>query len=278
VPDTGAFHPQVVHFVVALLFVGMALRLISLTGRLVFTGPAATVLLVLGTLAAVGAVKSGTDAHGPAERVPGARDAVVEHEEWGERARNIFLAVAALELVALGLAVRRPRAARVFRMGSAAIGLVGLIVLYEAAEHGGDLVYKYAGGVGIRSGDTADVRRLLVAGLYHSVAADRAQGRREDAARLVTELVRRLPDDLGVKLLGVESLLEDGKDARAALAALDSLRVPADTARYVIRAGMLRADAYVAAGVPDSARLTLEALARQFRDNQRITERLARLR
>lgn len=105
-----------------------------------------------------------------------------------------------------------------------------------------------------------------------------AQGRREEAARLVTELVRRVPDDLGVKLLGVESLLEDRQDGRAALAALDSLRVPADTARYVIRAGMLRADAYVAAGVPDSARLTLEALARQFRDNQRITERLARLR
>ncbi len=111
-------------------------------------------------------------------------------------------------------------------------------MLYEAAEHGGDLVYKYAGGVGIRSGDTADVRRLLVAGLYHSVATDRAQGRREEAARLVTELVRRVPHDLGVKLLGVESLLEDRQDARAAL----------------------------------------EALQRDFPNNARITERLERLR
>jgi len=276
VPDIGYYHPQIVHFVVALLITGVVARLVSLTGRLAFTGPAAAALILAGTVAAVAAVKSGTDAHGPVERVPGAREAVVEHEEWGERARNVFLAVAALELAALALGSRR--AGKVFRMGSAAIGLVGVFALFEAAEHGGDLVYNYAGGVGIRSKDTADVRRLLVAALYHSVTLDRTRGKHDDAARLMTELVHRVPDDLGVKLFGVESLLEDRRDARAALAALDSLRVPADTARYLIRAGMLRADAYVAAGVPDSARLTLEALARRFPDNQRITERLARLR
>jgi hypothetical protein len=32
--------------------------------------------------------------------------------------------------------------------------------LYEAGEHGADLVYGYAGGVGTRYGDTADVTRL----------------------------------------------------------------------------------------------------------------------
>ena len=277
-PNIAEFHPQVVHFVVALLFVGVALRLVSLTGRLAFTGPAATLLVVLGTAAAAVAVKSGTDAHGPVERVPGARDAVVEHEEWGERARNVFLAVAALELVALGLFVRRPRPAKVLRMGAAAIGVAGLFVLFEAAEHGGDLVYNYAGGVGIRSGDTADVRRLLVAGLYHNLAVDRAQGKREDAAHLAGELARRWPDDLTIRLLAVESLIEDTKDGRAALAALDSLRVPADTARFVIRAGMLRADAYAALDLRDSARAALEALSRDFPDNPRIRERLERLR
>ncbi len=87
-----------------------------------------------------------------------------------------------------------------------------------------------------------------------------------------------MPHELGVKLLGVESLLEDRQDARAALASLDSLRVPADTARYVIRAGMLRADAYAALDLPDSARAALQALQRDFPNNARITERLARLR
>ena len=64
-------HPQVVHFAIALLFLGVPLRLISLTGKLAFTKHAATTLLLLGTVAAVVSVKSGTAAHGPVERIPG---------------------------------------------------------------------------------------------------------------------------------------------------------------------------------------------------------------
>jgi len=44
------------------------------------------------------------------------------------------------------------------------------------------------------------------------------------------------------------------------------------------RTGMLRADAYVAAQFPDSARATLEALLSAFPDNPRIKERLEKLR
>src|SRR3990172_5506510 len=150
-PNIAYWHPQVVHFVVALLFVGVALRLLSLTGRWSFTGPAAATLIFLGTAAAVVAVKSGTDAHGPAERVPGARDAVVEHEELGERTRNLFLVVAALEIGALALGTRPAR--RWVTIAAAIGGFGGLLVLYEAAEHGGELVYAYAGGVGVRSGE-----------------------------------------------------------------------------------------------------------------------------
>ena len=51
-PDIGVFHPQVVHFVIALLIAGVVFRLVSLTGKLTFTGPAAAVLLLAGTLAA----------------------------------------------------------------------------------------------------------------------------------------------------------------------------------------------------------------------------------
>ena len=138
-PDIGVFHPQIVHFVIALLMVGVVFRLISLTGKAQFTGAAALTLILIGTGASVLAVKSGEDAHGPAERVPGARDAVGEHEEWGERTRNLFLVVAALELLALGLSDRRRRAVLV---ASGVVGLGGMFVLYETAEHGGDLVYQ----------------------------------------------------------------------------------------------------------------------------------------
>src|SRR5918996_1434584 len=105
-PSFAATHPQVVHFVVALLIVGVLFRLVALSGKVKWTGPAATTLLVLGGIASWVAAKSGTAAHGPVERIPGARDAVVEHEEWGERTRNLFVVISLFELAALLLARR----------------------------------------------------------------------------------------------------------------------------------------------------------------------------
>src|SRR6266496_2878204 len=105
-PNLAFYHPQIVHFVLALLGAGVLLRWIALTGKWPWTSPAAAALLLAGTLAAVAAVQSGTDAHGPVERIPGVRGAVVEHEEWGERTRNVFLVVGALEILALAFATR----------------------------------------------------------------------------------------------------------------------------------------------------------------------------
>ena len=270
-PSFAAFHPQVVHFVVGLLIVGVAFRVVALTGRLKWTGPAATTLLVLGGIAAYVAAKSGTAAHGPVERVPGAREAVMEHEEWGERTRNVFVGVALLELVALALS---GGAARTVRAVSALAGLAGLVVLYETAEHGGDLVYAYAGGVGIRSGKPEDVGRLLVAGLYHESQLARKAGKGEDANRLIRMLVERNPSDVTTRLLWAESLLIDRHDPPGALAALDSISVRPDDARFRPRRDMLAADALRAAGRADSARTLLQALATQFPANARVKAKL----
>lgn len=277
-PNIGVLHPQIVHFVIALLVIGVIARLLSLVmRRWTWLSPMATTLIVLGTLAAVLGVKSGDDAHGPAERIPGARDVVVEHEEWGERARNLFLIVAALELGAFALRGQRERFRQWVRVVSAAGGVIGLWVLYETAEHGGEVVYSYAGGVGTRSGDTADVHRLLVAGLYQQAMVDRRAGRSEEAAVLIEQLGRRRPDDITVKFLAAESQLLDRKDPRAALRALATIPVAEGDTRSRIRRAFLTADAYVAAGRADSARVVLEALARDFPDDQRIRQRLSRL-
>ncbi|PYP46076.1 MAG: hypothetical protein DMD50_09075 [Gemmatimonadetes bacterium] len=269
-------HPQIVHFVIALLFAGVLFRCIAVTGRAAFTGPAAVVLLLVGTVGAVLAVKSGTDAHGPVERVPGARAAVVEHEEWGERTRNIFLVVAALEIAALIPAAQRWRKA--VHVASAIVGLAGALSLYEAGEHGGELVYAYAGGVGIRSGNPDDVGRLLVAGLYHQAMLDRKAGRTAEAAQLIGQLAQRHPDDTSARLLVIESLIVDKKDGKAALAALAPFPAAPDSRFLRFRVGLLRADAFVAAGMPDSAKATLEAMAREFASNRAVEERQAKLR
>lgn len=272
-PDIGVFHPQIVHFAIALLFAGLFARWVSLTGKLPWIGPGATALLLAGTLAAVAAVRSGENAHGPVERVPGARPAVIAHENWGKRARNLFLAVAGLEIAALAFG-GRPGVRRGLLVGSAVVGLAGGVALFEAGEHGGEVVYSYAGGVGIRSGDPEDVGRLLVAGLYHQARQDRAAGRFEEAARLTDELARRRPDDQDVQLLVVQSLIEDRKDGRAALAALDAMSVPDTLTRLVVRVGLLRADAYAALGLSDSARLTIQALAQRFPESPAVRARL----
>ena len=132
-------HPQVVHFVVALGFVGLALRIISLSGRARWTRPAGATLLIVAAIASVVAVKSGTAAHGPVERIPGAREAVQRHEEAGETTRNFFLVVGSLEVLGLALA-RRERARRWVLAISALAGIVACYQLYQAADEGGELV------------------------------------------------------------------------------------------------------------------------------------------
>jgi len=276
-PNIGWLHPQLVHFAIALLVIGVVARLISLTGRWTWTSPMATALIVLGTIGAVLSVKSGTDAHGPVERIPGARDAVVEHEEWGERTRNLFLVVAVLELGALALRGPRERFRKWVAVASGVLGIAGLFVVYETGEHGGELVYSYAGGVGTKSGDTADVGRLLLAGLYQQAMLDRREKRPDAAAETIDQMARRWPDDLSIRLMAAESKLLDKKDPAAALAALAAINVPPNDMRTTVRRGYIRADAYVAAGKKDSAKVVLEELARTFPDNPRIKERLGRL-
>jgi len=274
-PNIGAYHPIIVHFAIAFLVLGVIFRWVSLTGRAPFTAPAAATLLILGAAAAFLAVHSGTDAHGPVERIPGVRQAVMDHEDAGHWARNVFLVVALLEIIALVAKKRSVQIARVALWGSAVVGIFGFAAILKAADKGGDLVYDYAGGVGIRSGDTTDVNRLYLAGLYQAAQQARAQHDSARAAALFAQLEREFPNDTTVRLLVIESLVRDRDNGRAALAALARFPVRADDRRLQLRIGFLRADAYVAAGKPDSARVVLEQLRSSYPDMQpRIDDRL----
>ena len=273
--DIAQFHPQLVHFVVALGVAGVIFRLVSLTGKVAWTSPAATTLLLIAAAISIVAVKSGAEAHGPAERVPGAREAVEEHEELGERTRNLFLLVAALELAAIAFK-RRDRWQRGFRIASGVGGIAAGFTLYQAGEAGGRLVYSYAGGVGLRSGDPADVQRLLVAGLYHQARAARAAGKRAEAARLIDELALQRPDDPSIVYLSIESMIRDRHDPAGALVVLAAQVPPAESMRLTIQKGLLTSEAFDSLGQPDSARSTLQALATQFPKNRFIAEAVAK--
>ncbi|HXH62906.1 MAG TPA: DUF2231 domain-containing protein [Gemmatimonadales bacterium] len=275
-PNIASWHPQIVHFVIALLFVGVALRLVSLTGKLAFTGPAAATLILIGTVAAVLAVTSGDDAHGPVERIPGVRAAEQVHEDAARWAEKVFLGVAALELIGLALAKSPYR--RYVLWASGVVGVVGCAALYKTGERGGNLVYNYAGGIGTRSGAPEDVGHLLVAGLYQQALLDRQQGKAAEAADLIMEMARRAPDDTTARLLAIESLIVDRHDGKGALAVLATIHsTPADSRFFRFRVGLLRSDAYAAIGKPDSAKLVLQALQQEFGPNRNIDQRMGKL-
>ncbi len=270
----AALHPLVVHFTIALALVGVLFRLVSLLGRPAWVSPAATTLILLAALSSVVSVRSGTAAHGPVERTPGARPAVEEHEEWGERAQVILLLLGAVELVALAL--RRSPKLRIAHGAAAVVGIVAAGAVYEAASHGGELVYAYAGGVGLRSGDPKDTERLLLAGYYHQALADRKAGQPQRAAQLARQAVERFPSDPEVQMFAAESLLRDEKNPQAAIDALNAVQVPDSSRVQRIQRANLQADAFEAAGQREAAIAVLTPIAEAF-PNPRITARLEQL-
>jgi predicted Zn-dependent protease len=160
---------------------------------------------------------------------------------------------------------------------AAAVGVVGLGVLYEAAEHGGELVYGYAGGVGIRTGDPADVNRLLIAGTYHQATQDRQAGRGDASTALVEATARRFPDNLELQLFSVDWQTEVKKDPAGAVQRLDALPIAAAEPRLRVRAGMLRANALAAQGNVAAAKAVLQTLKAENPTNQQIQRRLDEL-
>jgi uncharacterized membrane protein len=275
-PDIAALHPQVVHFVVALGIIGVLLRIVSLTGKLAWTSPAALLLLFIAAGASIVAVESGDQAHEWAEQIPGVRDAVVEHEELGEMTRNLFVAVFALEVLAL-LVRKNAGATRGLHAVSAILGIAACLYLYEAGEHGGEIVYQYGGGVGTRSGDPEDVRNVLIAGLFHQSRLAREAGRLDESARLIDEMHRQRPTDYGIAVMALDARYRDSHDTAGALAGLDSLVVPDSLWRAGVARGVLQADILAATGRKDSAKAVLTALVAKYPQSRRPKMALEKL-
>lgn len=267
----AALHPQVVHFTIVLTIIGALFRVLSLLGRPAWLNPAAATLLLMAALSGYVSSRSGTAAHGPVERVPGARSAVQEHEEWGERTRNALFVLAAIELV--GLAMQNRPQMRIVRMVAAAGAVICVAFVYEAGEHGGKLVYSYAGGVGIRTGDEKDVSNLLLAGYYQQAMADRKAGRLDSAAQLIDDASKRYNADPEVKLLAAESQLLDRKNPQGAIDTLAKFDPPP---QLRVRKAMLQADAFVAMNQKDAAIAVLQAINSQT-PNPRVQQRINQL-
>jgi uncharacterized membrane protein len=276
--SVGYYHPLVVHFAVALLFIGVIARAVSLAGRPAFVGPMAATLIVLGTMFAAISVYTGELAHGPVEAMPGVRPEVEAHERWGELTQNLFIVVSIVEVLML-LTARTQFAKYVRPMAalSLVLGLIGLVFLYQAGEHGGRIVYDFAGGVGTRDADPADVRQLALAAVYQQGMSARQNGRGAEAAMHFDQAAAQFPANVDAQLIAAESQMVDRKDPQAALDRLRRITPPSDNAFQRRRHGMLLADALEATGQHDAAIATLQQLQSAFPDNARIKARLEQL-
>jgi uncharacterized membrane protein len=139
-------HPLLVHFPIALLLsaatVDVIAWLLRSNRRL---RDAATLLYLIGTLGALAAYFSGRAAS-YSVWLPGmAHGLVKDHWDWAYRLVWFFGTVTILRLVLLRSSSRHPAHAIVAAFALA--GLVGIWLVRETGDRGGQLVYQYRVGV-----------------------------------------------------------------------------------------------------------------------------------
>lgn len=137
----ASWHPALVHFPIALLFVAAGLEFFGYLRRDVRASWAGNVLLILGTVGLCFSFISGNFAEIWAARSFVPQDPIKLHESYATITSWAFIA-----LVAFRSFVDRQVRPHAFRLYLAL--LVGaLYALYLTGAQGGELVYKYAAGV-----------------------------------------------------------------------------------------------------------------------------------
>jgi uncharacterized membrane protein len=139
-------HPVLVHFPIALLVTAAVLDLV---GWLLHSNrrlrDAATLLYIIGTVGAVAAYLSGRDASDTVWLPGMAHGLVKDHWDWAFRTVWFFGIVTVLRLFFLRSSSRPP--ARAMVAAFALTGLVGVWLVRETGDRGGQLVYQYRVGV-----------------------------------------------------------------------------------------------------------------------------------
>ncbi len=161
--DWSGFHPLVIHFPIALLFVAPLLVLFGLalkTGRQAYLISAA-ILMVLGTLGMFVAVSTGEAAGEIAEHTTTAGAMLERHEELAETTRTIFTVLTLLfgALLVVPLLIKRELRGPAFHAAYLVFLLVycvGLSQLARTAHEGGMLVHQAGVRAVVASGPSSD--------------------------------------------------------------------------------------------------------------------------
>lgn len=140
-------HPLIVHFPIALL---VSAALVDLAALVLRKRPGlrdlATLLYCAGAGAAITAYFTGRNAETSLLLPAEVNLFVDEHEDWAFRTTWFFVFFASVRLAVSYII--RPKTI-VLPAGVFLVGLVGIFMLYETAEHGGELVFAH--GIGVQN-------------------------------------------------------------------------------------------------------------------------------
>ncbi len=142
-------HPALVHFPIVLILVGTAVAAAAVFLRRWHLPWLAAGLLLAGAAGAMAAAWSGEEADEEVGSLsPAAEQILEEHEEWGERTRNLAIAAGLLAVGAVA-AGGYPKISRTLGILTAVAGLAASYAVAETGHYGGQLVYQH--GVGVNS-------------------------------------------------------------------------------------------------------------------------------
>jgi uncharacterized membrane protein len=136
-------HPALVHFPIALLLTGWLADLAGLIVKKSWLFHTAFLLLVLGTLGAVAAVRSGEAEEDRILETPAIHEVLEEHEESGKLVMWFFLVSTAARAGMVWWGKPRPGMHLIFVL----IWAVGLVLVVRTAYYGGEMVFRHGAGV-----------------------------------------------------------------------------------------------------------------------------------
>lgn len=145
IPDP--LHPALVHFPIVLILAGTGVAVVAVFLRRWHLPLLAAGLLLTGAAGAAAAAWSGEEEEESTGKLSARAEQILEeHEEWGDRTRNLAI-VAGLLATGAVAAGRLPKVARGLGIAAAVAGLAASYAVAEAGHYGGLLVYQHGVGV-----------------------------------------------------------------------------------------------------------------------------------
>lgn len=145
IPDP--LHPAVVHFPIVLLLLGAPVAIVAVFVRRWHLPWLAALMLTIGAVGASVATWTGEAEEEGIGPISERAEAILEeHEDWGERTRNIAALAAVFSVFSLAL-VRFPKVSTAIAVVGALTSIGAAWCVVQAGHYGGQLVYQHGVGV-----------------------------------------------------------------------------------------------------------------------------------